>query len=278
MRNILGVPALFLIVGCSGVVGSAAEKKVMPKEGVVLVVNGKNSHITFDAIDGERRGLKTKGVYELAPGSHTIRARYYFRRGNTEWTSNEFVDYEFTGAAGTVLQVVCDETQTGDKGTWRMWLQDTASGMDVRRQAQVMAAQADQKEHEEQLVRNFAETLQKAETGELEAQYEVATMYEQGQGTAPDPAAAIRWYVKAGERGHSVALFMLGLAYDGGKGVEQDPAEAFVWFSLAATFGDTSAPYFRDEGEQTLAPDALAKARAKAERLAAEIRARIPAA
>mgnify|MGYP001116238134 CR=1 FL=1 len=255
-------------------INAAAGKLPPPQEGKVVLVNPGSSHIAIDTIDGERKGIRPSGTYELAPGLHTLRVHYYFRQGNTEWTGNTFVDYGFVGTAGTVLKVMCDEEDTGGKSTWRMWIQDVATGADVRTLAQAAARQKAAEEHDQQLAANFSETLKKAEQGDVGSMYDIGLIYDRGEGVASNPAESIRWFKKAGEQGHATALFMLGLNHHLGQGVNQNHEEAFVWLSLAAAFGDESAIYFRDESEKELAPEVLAKAKMRIRQLEAEIQAR----
>lgn len=124
---------------------------------------------------------------------------------------------------------------------------------------------------------NYASALyefrQAAETGNPDAQYRLATMYQQGVGTpekadradkwyrlAADsghPTAqmqlanrylqndndgdAARWYERAAAQGEAPAQFRLGLMYLEGRGVEQDDAQAAKWLSGAAQQGVTAA-------------------------------------
>lgn len=267
---------------CSAV-GAAGSKVIAPKAGVAILVNPSDSHVRIDTIDGERKGIKPSGVYELTPGPHTLRVHYFFRRGNVEWTGNEFLDYSFTAPENVVLRVVCDETRSGENGTWKMWVQDTATGLDVRKQKQaadtVVRAAELQKQAEEleaQHQQEFQAALKKAEQGNLESMYDVGLLYDRGEGVRANPQASIQWFQKAAEKGHATAQFMLGLNYHLGQGVPQNHEEAFVWLSLSALFGDESAPYFRDESEKELAPDVLARAKARVNRLEAGIRASLP--
>jgi hypothetical protein len=263
--------------------GAAASKVVVPKAGVAILVNPSDSHISIDTIDGERKGVKASGTYELKPGVHTLRVHYFYRRGNSEWTSNDFLDYSFVAPEGTVLRVVCDETRSGEKGTWKMWIQDTATGMDIRKQQQaadaqqkVAAAQEQAAEHEIQAKQEFETALRKAEQGIVESMYDVGLLYDRGEGVPANPGESINWFKRASERGHATAQFMLGLNYHLGQGVPQNHEEAFVWLSLSARFGDESAPYFRDESEKELAPEVLARAKARVIQLEAGIRANLP--
>lgn len=249
----------------------------------MILVNPGDSHIAIDAIDGERKGIRPSGTYDLTPGPHTLRVHYFFRRGNVEWSGYTFIDHEFVGTAGTVLKVVCEETQSGEKGTWKMWIQDTATGADILKQQQAADAQrrlADAQkqaaEQEIQLQQDFEAALKKAEQGILDSMYDVGLLYDRGEGVRANPEESVRWFKEAAERGHATAQFMLGLNYHMGQTIPQNHEEAFVWLSLSALFGDESASYFRDDSEQELSPEVLAKARLRVTELESKIRAKMP--
>ena len=70
------------------------------------------------------------------------------------------------------------------------------------------------------------EIMQKAIAGDAEAQYDLAWTCRY----AHDDKAAVKWYRKAAEQGHTDALFWLGWMYSEGLGVTQDHEEAVRWF------------------------------------------------
>ena len=63
---------------------------------------------------------------------------------------------------------------------------------------------------------DFRETLQLAEQGNAEAQYNLGGMYAYGQDVRQDDAEALRWYRKAAEQGNAEAQYNLGVMYDSG--------------------------------------------------------------
>ena len=73
-----------------------------------------------------------------------------------------------------------------------------------------------------------------ADIGNVEAQYYVAVLYEQGNAGSPDYALAAQWYEKAAEQGHRQAAMNLGSLYDQGLGVPQDSQLAFSWMTKAS--------------------------------------------
>jgi TPR repeat protein len=87
----------------------------------------------------------------------------------------------------------------------------------------------------------YNEWLPLAELGDVEAQYNLGVMYDEGAGMEQDLAAAADWYRKAAEQGFMDAQTNLGIMYYHGQGVERDLAEAARWFSKAAIQGDNEA-------------------------------------
>ncbi|WVM92675.1 tetratricopeptide repeat protein [Halopseudomonas pachastrellae] len=94
-----------------------------------------------------------------------------------------------------------------------------------------------------------------AEQGDASAQYNLAIMYDEGEGVPVDDRRAIEWYRKAAEQGHADAQYNLALMYDEGEGTKVDDAEAINWYTFAAEQGHASAQYnlalMYDEGEGT---------------------------
>jgi len=88
-----------------------------------------------------------------------------------------------------------------------------------------------------------SELVQKAMSGDVDAQLNLGLMYDNGQGVVQNYKEAFHWHQKAAEQGESSAQISLGLFYYDGKGVKQDYKEAVKWFKLAAEQGDTSAQY-----------------------------------
>jgi TPR repeat protein len=80
-----------------------------------------------------------------------------------------------------------------------------------------------------------------AEQGHAAAQNILGSMFEDGQGVAQDYAEAVRLYRLAAEQGFSIAQVNLGYMFEQGKGVAQDYAEAVRLYRLAANQGDADA-------------------------------------
>lgn len=80
-----------------------------------------------------------------------------------------------------------------------------------------------------------------AEQGDASAQYNLGSLYRQGQGVPQDDKQAVVWWTKAAEQGHTDAQDNLGLRYAKGEGVEQDWVQAYKWFSIASMNKNPSA-------------------------------------
>ena len=92
-------------------------------------------------------------------------------------------------------------------------------------------------------VPDFKETLQAAEQGNADAQFNLGVMYDTGQGVRQDYAQAVQWYRKAAEQGLADAQYNLGVMYKEGRGVRQDDAQAVQWYRKAAEQGHAKAQY-----------------------------------
>ena len=80
-----------------------------------------------------------------------------------------------------------------------------------------------------------------AELGLPSAEYYLGHLYDNGDSVTRNPVTAVSWYKKAAEKGNPLAQSNLGVAYANGEGVQQDIVKAYVWFSLAASQGLTAA-------------------------------------
>jgi len=84
---------------------------------------------------------------------------------------------------------------------------------------------------------------QAANKGVAEAQHNLGTMYEYGQGVGQDYKQAALWYRKAADQEHAAAQSNLGGIYKDGRGVEQDYKQAAFWYRKAADQGLAPAQY-----------------------------------
>jgi hypothetical protein len=90
-----------------------------------------------------------------------------------------------------------------------------------------------------------------AQAGLPTAEFNVAAMYDSGRGVPRDAEKAALWYAKAAAHGHHRAQYDLGLLYADGEGVPRNPDAAAAWLHEASAGGITAA----QERLRTLAHD-----------------------
>ena len=94
-----------------------------------------------------------------------------------------------------------------------------------------------------------------AETGDAQAQYDLARAFESGKGQVQDDFEAVRWLRAAAENGHPAAALDLGWMLANGYGVAKDGEEAYFWFLKAEASGAEGATAQRVAMAATLEPD-----------------------
>jgi TPR repeat protein len=67
-----------------------------------------------------------------------------------------------------------------------------------------------------------------------EAQCDLGTMYDKGEGVQQDFKQAAAWYRKAADQGNAKAQCTLGNICHQGQGVQQDSKQAVAWYRKAA--------------------------------------------
>jgi TPR repeat protein len=108
-----------------------------------------------------------------------------------------------------------------------------------------------------------------AEQGLASAQYNLGSLYGNGQGVRQDLGEAAKWYRRAAQQGHAEAQILLGISHSKGLGVPEDLVQAYMWYTLAAAAsppGDLRSRVIRLR--DILAKDMTADQEAKAEQLA----------
>jgi hypothetical protein len=95
--------------------------------------------------------------------------------------------------------------------------------------------------------------IKAANKGHIKAMNNLALMYDEGDGVEEDNEEAVKWYTKAAEQGYSTAQYNLGMMYDEGEGISLDDEKAIYWYTKAAEQGDEDAQnnlgIMYDEGE-----------------------------
>lgn len=118
---------------------------------------------------------------------------------------------------------------------------------------------------------DIASITKKAEQGNAGAQCKLGHVYAEGKGKPQDDKQAVAWYRKAAEQGDAGGQYYLGVMYEKGQGVSQDDIYAYAWYSLAAAQGIGNTSETRDK----IAKKFNSKQRSQAQRLAAELQAKI---
>lgn len=88
------------------------------------------------------------------------------------------------------------------------------------------------------LVGDLAWYRGRAESGDAQAQVELAQRYAKGIGVVKDLKQAAEWYRKAAEQGHAGAMNKVAWAYADGIAGGIDWEQALPWFSKAAELDD----------------------------------------
>jgi hypothetical protein len=95
----------------------------------------------------------------------------------------------------------------------------------------------------EEISVEFRRWLSLAEQNDVNAQFHLGTLYDQGMGVGTSPGKAMEWFSAAALQGSPDAQLYLGLMYSNGRGVSKDDAMAALWFRKAAEQGFEEAQY-----------------------------------
>ena len=112
----------------------------------------------------------------------------------------------------------------------------------------------------------FDETKALADQGDVDAQFNLGNMYDNGNGVPENDAEAVKWYRKAADQGYAKAQTSLGVMYANGEGVPENFVHAYVWWSMAKTQGYEDAKVNLD----ILRPQITKQQIAEAQSLAAQ--------
>ncbi|MFO8153578.1 tetratricopeptide repeat protein [Thioalkalivibrio sp.] len=83
-----------------------------------------------------------------------------------------------------------------------------------------------------------------ADRGHAGAHYYLGYIYAAGDGREADPVKSQEHYLRAAELGHADAQYLIGIRYANGEGLRRDSAEAAKWMSRAADKGVAGAQYY----------------------------------
>jgi TPR repeat protein len=108
-----------------------------------------------------------------------------------------------------------------------------------------------------------------------DAQYNLGGLYLRGLGVKKDVTKAAKYFTAAADQGQPDAQNNLALMYFEGQGVKKDPVQAYKWVLLASVQQHPIALKGREQLQQSLSKEELAKGEALAK---AWIKERVPAA
>jgi TPR repeat protein len=105
-------------------------------------------------------------------------------------------------------------------------------------------------------------TLKAAERGNADAQLRLGALYAKGlDGLKQDWVEAKKWFLKAAEQGNSLAQLNMGQMYKNGWGVNQDNVQAYMWYSISVAAGNKDAASKTGSIAATMTPEQIAQAK-----------------
>jgi hypothetical protein len=93
------------------------------------------------------------------------------------------------------------------------------------------------------------ELLNKALSGDADAQFELGKRLDAGQGLKAEPEKAARWYEKASIQGHAEAAYYLAVLHENGIGLNKNSKLAAAWYAFSAKLGHRRAEQALDRLE-----------------------------
>ena len=91
-----------------------------------------------------------------------------------------------------------------------------------------------------------------AAQGDVDAQFNLAVMFADGEGVIRDFSEAVRWFRLSAEQGDAPSQFNLAGMYASGMGVPTDFATAHMWYSVSEVNGVQSARSSREFLEESM--------------------------
>lgn len=90
---------------------------------------------------------------------------------------------------------------------------------------------------------SLSDLLVQANHGNAQAQFQIGSMYQYGQGVVEDYSEAFSWYKRAADQAYAPAEYALGSFYQSGAGVATDYVAGLEWYKRAAERGYAPAEY-----------------------------------
>ncbi len=104
-------------------------------------------------------------------------------------------------------------------------------------------------------------------SGNIEATYRAALMFEAGEGTDKNDETAAKWFQTAARAGHVDAMKKLAQMFVDGRGVPADPVQAWAILQIAADRGDKDAVTQRETLEGTMRPGQIEAGKRRLEKI-----------
>lgn len=99
-----------------------------------------------------------------------------------------------------------------------------------------------------------------AESGDMQAQFEMGELYYHGERAERDLQQALKWYEQASVQGHPDAQYRLGLMHIDGEGVERNLPQAYIILKMAAVNGQDAAMDASDRLTEQMSDEEVAAA------------------
>ena len=99
-----------------------------------------------------------------------------------------------------------------------------------------------------------------AKQGDVEAQYRLGLLYDDGYEVPQDYKEAVKWWKLAAEQGLEIAQYNLGGMYYQGKGLPKDYVSAHMWFNICSPSKDEDCMDNRNIVEKEMTPQQIEKA------------------
>jgi TPR repeat protein len=104
-----------------------------------------------------------------------------------------------------------------------------------------------------------------AEQGHIESQYKLGRYYVTGTGVKRSYRKAMEWFLLAAEQGDVSSQRLLAAAYFEGRGLPRDTMESRMWLEISGAADQLRGRKLRDELDERMSEDQVARARARAE-------------
>lgn len=90
----------------------------------------------------------------------------------------------------------------------------------------------------------YEDKVKLARSGDVDAQMDIAAMFENGTGTSQNYKSALKWYTLAATQGNREAQFKVGIFYYLGYGTARDPEKAYDYLITPAIKGNAKAQFY----------------------------------